>query len=129
MIGLNLQTAFLTPPVGFALFYMRAVAPPSITTGDIYRGIVPFVGLQTLAIAALWLAPQAATWLPKMIFRDAVPAAAGPGPGSVLDDILQGVTGASPRPSGSPLDQLLDQPQTGQPPQGDPILDRLLRGN
>src|SRR5919106_681025 len=53
MIGVNLQTAFLTPPVGFALFYMRAVAPASITTGDIYRGIIPFVCLQILAIAFL----------------------------------------------------------------------------
>ena len=72
MIGVNLQTAFLTPPVGFALFYMRAVAPASITTGDIYRGIIPFVGLQLVAIALLWLVPQTATWLPKIVFPEPV---------------------------------------------------------
>ena len=134
MIGINLQTAFLTPPVGFALFYMRAVAPPSITTGDIYRGVIPFVGLQVVALATLWLVPQAATWLPKVVFPDATPAAAETRPGSVLDDILQGPAdgGAPPPSSRSPLDQLLIPPQAGdsrQQPQDDPVLDRLLRGN
>ncbi|MCB4820212.1 TRAP transporter large permease [Roseicella aerolata] len=131
MIGINLQTAFLTPPVGFALFYMRAVAPASITTGDIYRGIIPFVCLQAIALAALWLVPQTATWLPKVVFPDAVPAAAAPGGGgSVLDDILQApMGGGTPAPSGSPLDQLLSPPPPGdRQPEGDPVLDRLLRG-
>ena len=76
MIGVNLQTAFLTPPVGFALFYMRAVAPESITTGAIYKGIIPFVILQIAAIAILWVVPELATWLPKQVFPDAVPGAA-----------------------------------------------------
>ena len=108
MIGVNLQTAFLTPPVGFALFYMRAVAPESITTGAIYRGIIPFVTLQIAGIAILWAVPSLATWLPKQVFPDAIPGAASGQPGSVLDDILKapgpGVpsTSTSPEPQGSP---------------------------
>jgi tripartite ATP-independent transporter DctM subunit len=133
MIGVNLQTAFLTPPVGFALFYMRAVAPASITTGAIYRGIIPFVCLQVAAIGVLWLAPELATWLPKLVFPDAVPIT-GPGaPGSVLDEILKGTPGGAPAPtappSGSPLDQILNQPRAGTPPPSDPVLDRLMKGN
>ena len=99
MIGVNLQTAFLTPPVGFALFYMRAVAPASITTGAIYKGIIPFVALQVAAIAILWMAPQLATWLPKQVFPDAVPAATGSQPGSVLDDILKAPSSGAPSTS------------------------------
>jgi tripartite ATP-independent transporter DctM subunit len=136
MVGINLQTAFLTPPVGFALFYMRAVAPQSITTGAIYKGIVPFVALQVVAIGLLWTAPQLATWLPKVVFPDSVPAPTGSGaPGSVLDDILKGPAGSSPSgdapsPSASPLDQLLNQAPTNTPPSdSDPILDRLRKGN
>jgi hypothetical protein len=129
MIGVNLQTAFLTPPVGFALFYMRAVAPESITTGQIYKGIIPFVTLQVAGIAILWAAPQLATWLPKQVFPDAVPTT-GPGsqPGSVLDDILKAPAPGAPSTSSSPLDQLLNQPPSGTPPGNDPILDRL-QGN
>jgi len=63
MIGLNLQTSFLTPPFGFALFYLRGVAPPELTTGDIYRGAVPFIGLQLLALALLVAFPDIATVL------------------------------------------------------------------
>jgi len=68
MIAINLQTSFLTPPFGFALFYLRGVAPPSVTTLDIYRGIVPFVAIQLvgLCIVAYW--PALATWLPKVLF-------------------------------------------------------------
>jgi hypothetical protein len=129
MIGVNLQTAFLTPPVGFALFYMRAVAPASITTGAIYKGIIPFVALQAMAIAILWMAPQLATWLPKQVFPDAVPAAPGSRPGSVLDDILKAPgTGSPPTTSESPLDQLLKAPATNTPSGSDPVLDRL-QGN
>jgi tripartite ATP-independent transporter DctM subunit len=68
MIAVNLQTSFLTPPFGFALFYLRGVAPASVTTMDIYRGIVPFVGLQVIGLAAVWIFPQLATWLPKALF-------------------------------------------------------------
>jgi tripartite ATP-independent transporter DctM subunit len=135
MVGVNLQTAFLTPPVGFALFYMRAVAPASITTGAIYKGIIPFVGMQVAAIALLWMAPGLATWLPKVVFPDPVPVATGsgqPGGGSVLDDILKGTPSGAPAPtsSDSPLDQLLNQPSANTPaPDSDPILDRLRKGN
>ncbi|MBX3674515.1 MAG: TRAP transporter large permease subunit, partial [Burkholderiales bacterium] len=53
MIGMNMQTSFLTPPFGFALFYLRSVAPASIRTADIYRGVAPFVGVQLVALALL----------------------------------------------------------------------------
>ena len=69
MLALNLQTSFLTPPFGFALFYLRGVAPPSVKTGDLYKGAVPFIGLQMLILAALWFFPGAATWLPAQIYR------------------------------------------------------------
>ncbi len=68
MIGINLQTSFLTPPFGFALFYLRGVAPPEVSTGDIYRGIVPFVGLQLVGLLLTGLFPQLATWLPRVLF-------------------------------------------------------------
>lgn len=69
LFAMNLQTSFLTPPFGFALFYYRSVAPREITTGDIYRSIVPFVMIQILAILALALFPPLATWLPGVLFR------------------------------------------------------------
>ena len=68
MIGLNLQTSFLTPPFGFALFYLRGVAPAEVQTASIYRGAIPFVALQLALLAALWFFPQAATWLPGQIY-------------------------------------------------------------
>ncbi|MBY5974909.1 TRAP transporter large permease subunit [Ferrimonas balearica] len=67
MVGVNLQTSFLTPPFGFALFYLRGVAPDSVPTSAIYRGILPFVMLQILAIALLFAFPGVVTWLPKVI--------------------------------------------------------------
>jgi tripartite ATP-independent transporter DctM subunit len=70
MIAINLQTSFLTPPFGFALFYLRGVAPPEITTGQIYRGVIPFVGIQILALIILSLFPELATWLPDKIYGD-----------------------------------------------------------
>lgn len=69
LIGLVLQTSFLTPPFGFSLFYLRGVAPPSITTGMIYRGIVPFVILQLLVLFVVWGYPKLATGLPNYLFR------------------------------------------------------------
>ena len=68
MIGVNLQTSFLTPPFGFALFYLRGVAPPTVTTGMIYKGAVPFVILQITVIALLFLFPEIVTWLPSLIY-------------------------------------------------------------
>jgi tripartite ATP-independent transporter DctM subunit len=67
MIAMNLQTSFLTPPFGFALFYLRGVAPPEVTTGAIYRGVVPFILIQILAVAILWVWPPLATWLPALL--------------------------------------------------------------
>ena len=67
LISLNLQTSFLTPPFGWALFFLKGAAPPGITTGDIYRGVVPFIGIQVLALAVLFYWPELATWLPKAI--------------------------------------------------------------
>jgi tripartite ATP-independent transporter DctM subunit len=68
MMAVNLQTSFLTPPFGFALFYLRGVAPPSVTTGHIYRGIVPFVAIQVLALLILAAFPELATWLPARLY-------------------------------------------------------------
>jgi tripartite ATP-independent transporter DctM subunit len=68
MIAINLQTSFLTPPFGFALFYLRGVAPPSVTTGQIYRGVMPFVALQLFALLLLTLLPDLATWLPEKLY-------------------------------------------------------------
>ena len=67
MIAVNLQTSFLTPPFGFALFYLRGVAPPQVKTLDIYRGIIPFVIIQIGMLLILALFPQLATWLPSFI--------------------------------------------------------------
>ncbi|MEZ4699896.1 MAG: TRAP transporter large permease subunit [Rhodothermales bacterium] len=63
MIGMNLQTSFLTPPFGFALFYLRGVAPPSLTTTDIYRGAIPFIVLQLIGLLLIILFPELVTWL------------------------------------------------------------------
>ncbi len=68
MIAVNLQTSFLTPPFGFALFYLRGVAPPSVTTMEIYRGVIPFVLVQIGMLGILALFPGLTTWLPSLIF-------------------------------------------------------------
>jgi tripartite ATP-independent transporter DctM subunit len=67
MIALNLQTSFLTPPFGFALFYLRGVAPSSLSTGAIYRGVVPFIIIQLAALCLLWAWPPLATFLPSYL--------------------------------------------------------------
>ncbi len=67
MITVNLQTSFLTPPFGWALFFLRGVAPPGVTTRHIYLGVIPFVGLQILGIVLVFFFPAIATWLPKAI--------------------------------------------------------------
>ena len=129
MIGVNLQTAFLTPPVGFALFYMRAVAPASITTGAIYKGIIPFVALQVAAIAILWMVPQPATWLPKQVFPDAVPAATGSQPGLGARRHPEGAIDAARRQHRARRSTSSSTSRRPSPPSGsDPILDRL-QGN
>ncbi len=68
MIAINLQTSFLTPPFGFSLFYLRGVAPESVPTSAIYRGVMPFVAIQLLAMAMLALWPGLATWLPSVVY-------------------------------------------------------------
>jgi tripartite ATP-independent transporter DctM subunit len=67
LICVNLQTSFLTPPFGWSLFFLRGVAPPEVTTKDIYRGIIPFVLMQLLALVLVFVFPGLATWLPKAI--------------------------------------------------------------
>ncbi len=68
MIALNLQTSFLTPPFGFALFYLRGVAPPEVSTMQIYKGAIPFIGLQLIMLVILWFWPELATWLPGVVY-------------------------------------------------------------
>ncbi|OZA95549.1 MAG: C4-dicarboxylate ABC transporter, partial [Thiotrichales bacterium 34-46-19] len=68
MIAINLQTSFLTPPFGFALFYLRGVLPPNIPSSDLYKGVIPFIGLQLFMLLLLSLFPALATWLPKVIY-------------------------------------------------------------
>jgi tripartite ATP-independent transporter DctM subunit len=68
MIAINLQTSFLTPPFGFSLFYLRGVAPPSVATTAIYRGVIPFIVIQLLMLGMLSLWPALATWLPSAIY-------------------------------------------------------------
>ncbi|MEX0821806.1 MAG: TRAP transporter large permease subunit [Rhodothermales bacterium] len=63
MIAMNLQTSFLTPPFGFALFYLRGVAPPEVTTAQIYRGAIPFIGIQAVGLLLIILYPELVTWL------------------------------------------------------------------
>jgi len=69
MIAINLQTSFLTPPFGFALFYLRGVAPASVETSDMYRGVLPFIGLQLLLMVLLSIWPEIATWLPSKMYN------------------------------------------------------------
>ena len=67
MIAINLQTSFLTPPFGFALFYLRGVAPQSVQTIDMYRGVIPFIAIQLLLLISIWIFPGIATWLPSQL--------------------------------------------------------------
>lgn len=68
MIAINLQTSFLTPPFGFSLFYLRGVAPASVRTLDVYRGVIPFIIIQVLMLVLLAIWPSLATWLPQRIY-------------------------------------------------------------
>ena len=67
LITVNLQSSFLTPPFGWALFYLKGVAPPEVSIKDIYKGVVPFVGMQAVTLALVFFYPQIALWLPKAI--------------------------------------------------------------
>jgi tripartite ATP-independent transporter DctM subunit len=66
IFGANLQTSFLTPPFGFALFYLRGVAPPEVTTGDIYKGAIPFILLQLLVVMLIIIFPGIVSFLPSL---------------------------------------------------------------
>ena len=70
LVAVTLQTSFLTPPVGFALFYLKGVAPPGITLGHIYRGVIPFVLLQIIGILIVFEFPELATWLPSVAYAN-----------------------------------------------------------
>jgi tripartite ATP-independent transporter DctM subunit len=69
LFAVCLQTSFLTPPVGFALFYLKGVAPPEINTGDIYRGVIPFILLQLTGLAVVFIWPELVTWLPGVAYK------------------------------------------------------------
>jgi tripartite ATP-independent transporter DctM subunit len=69
LVAVTLQTSFLTPPVGFALFYLKGVCPPSVTLVDIYRGVVPFIILQLIALVLVFFFPELVTWLPSKVFK------------------------------------------------------------
>ena len=68
LIAINLQTSFLTPPFGFALFYLRGVAPQEVQTQHIYRGVIPFIFIQLGVLALLAFVPELATWLPGKLY-------------------------------------------------------------
>jgi TRAP-type mannitol/chloroaromatic compound transport system permease large subunit len=68
MIAVNLQTSFLTPPFGFALFYLRGVAPKEVRTTQIYRGVLPFIVIQLLMLIIMAIWPAIVTWLPGVIY-------------------------------------------------------------
>ena len=67
LITVNLQSSFLTPPFGWALFYLKGVAPPEVSIKDIYKGVVPFIVLQGITLTLVFMYPKIATWLPKAI--------------------------------------------------------------
>jgi TRAP-type mannitol/chloroaromatic compound transport system permease large subunit len=67
LVAMNLQTSFLTPPFGWALFFLKGVAPKSVSTMDIYRGVIPFIGIQALALVLLFIFPELTSWLPDLI--------------------------------------------------------------
>jgi len=69
LFAMCLQTSFLTPPVGFALFYIKGVAPPEINVMDIYRGVIPFIIIQLVGLSIVFLVPEIATWLPAAAYN------------------------------------------------------------
>jgi tripartite ATP-independent transporter DctM subunit len=101
LIGVNLQTSFLTPPFGFTLFYMRSIAPPSITTSEIWLGSISWTWLQMFALGIIWAFPGTATWLPKYLFASPTPAAihgpatAGEKPGTSPSRSLDSILGTT----------------------------------
>ncbi len=90
MIGLNIQTSFLTPPFGFALFYLRGVAPPSVKTTEMYKGVVPFITLQLIALVIVGLTPQVVNYLPNRLslLSDTAPPPRNPALQSCIEDYV-----------------------------------------
>ncbi len=118
MIGVNLQTSFLTPPFGFALFYLRGVAGAFMKTIDIYRGVVPFVGLQILGMALLWVLPSMATYLPERLFAADAQLA--------VDDRPAAVAAPTGSPVADDFSDLLEAPTKGRnPPYADDFKDLI----
>jgi TRAP-type mannitol/chloroaromatic compound transport system permease large subunit len=70
MMAINLNIAFISPPVGFSLFYLQSVAPPEVTTADIHRGALPFMALQSFGLVLVMLVPETVTWLVDRFFGD-----------------------------------------------------------
>ena len=68
LVAVTLQTSFLTPPVGFSLFYLKGVSPPEVGLQDIYRGVIPFILLQLTGLALVIIFPALATWLPSVAY-------------------------------------------------------------
>ena len=68
LIAVTLQTSFLTPPVGFAIFYLKGVAPADVKLTEIYRGVIPFIILQLIGLALVFLFPALVTWLPAVAY-------------------------------------------------------------
>jgi len=109
MIGVNLQASFLTPPFGFALFYLRGVAGKVLRTVDIYRGAVPFVALQVVGMGLVWTIPSMATYLPDTLFAHEAPALdASPSAGSPV--------ATSGSPVSDDFSDLLEEPAPGRNP-------------
>ncbi|NQV80011.1 MAG: TRAP transporter large permease subunit [Alphaproteobacteria bacterium] len=100
MMAMNLQTSFLTPPFGFALFYLRGVAPESVRTMHIYKGIIPFVIIQVVALGLLATFPRIATWLPEVIYGDGSVTRSREG-----DDTLRQLDGQRRDPGSSESEQ------------------------
>ena len=69
LVALNLQTAFLSPPVAMSAFYLKGVAPPHVTLNQIFVGMLPFMGIQILAIVLLYMWPQIGLWLPQLLYK------------------------------------------------------------
>jgi TRAP-type mannitol/chloroaromatic compound transport system permease large subunit len=124
MFGINLQTSFLTPPFGFSLFYLRGVAPAAITTGHIYRGVVPFVGIQIVALGIVWAYPGIATWLPAVVYGSETVIEEGspdafdmPGEDLMLPaDEDDGFEPAPPSDAPQTLDEMLEEGDDLVPP-------------
>jgi TRAP-type mannitol/chloroaromatic compound transport system permease large subunit len=69
LVALNLQTAFLSPPVAMAAFYLKGVSPPHVTLNQIFLGMIPFMGIQVLALIILYVFPEIGLWLPKVLYK------------------------------------------------------------